>query len=378
MKKISKKSILVVNSTLDLYGANRILTFVLQILQKKFNIVLLLPTTNGPLIEHLKQNGVSFELLVFQEIPIIQRKMFSIVGIGTSIKQLLIFFNFIKKLRNKQDFEFVFINTLSNVLCLPIFCFLKFKIFTHVHEILESPRLVAKTINWMCLKYSSNVIVVSDAVRKNLLDENKKYSNKVEVIHNGIKDLIDNKSVSIRQSCIITLISRIKPDKGIWFFLNALAKIKNKDKVKIRIIGGPPPFGEFLIEKLKSDIATLKMDIEYIGFTDNVNYYLNETDILVVPSLMKDPFPTTVLEGMSCAKPVVATNTGGSIEAIEDQKSGILINPNDESSFAEVIDELVENQAKRKEIGIEARRRFLDKFSIDSFENRLSQYFSQN
>ncbi|WP_455578301.1 glycosyltransferase family 4 protein, partial [Campylobacter fetus] len=85
--------------------------------------------------------------------------------------------------------------------------------------------------------------------------------------------------------------------------------------MKARIIGGPAPFGEHHVKKLVEDIATSKVEIEYISFTPDVSQFVNETDVLVVPSLAKESFPTTVLEGMSCAKTVIATRTGGAVEA---------------------------------------------------------------
>jgi glycosyltransferase involved in cell wall biosynthesis len=102
---------------------------------------------------------------------------------------------------------------------------------------------------------------------------------------------------------------------------------------------------------------------------------LNSTDLLVVPSLMKDPFPTTVLEGMSCNKAVIATNTGGAVEAIENGVSGILIESTDSRNFAKSMDFLIENKEIRMKYGNQARKRYLADFTVHSFENRLEIFF---
>ena len=374
-----KKKILIINSTLDLYGANRILSLVIGFLQKHYSVFLLIPAREGLLIDYLKKHNLKFELIVNENMPIIQRKMFSVSGVFLAFKQMLDFYFYLKKESKKHDFQFVYVNTLSNVLSIPLLYLLKLKIITHVHEIIESPIFIARIINNICLNYSSIVIAVSYAVKRNLEGGRKLTKRKIHVIHNGIKDLFDLNHLPPHQNKVnITLIARIKPEKGIWYFLDALKQMKNKEIVSVKIIGGPPPFGEKLVDKLKKDIQDFQMDIQIIEFLENVQFYLNETDILVVPSLMKDPFPTTVLEGMSCEKAVIATNTGGAQEAIENGVSGIIINPYDSTNFANYLDYLVENKEVRKSYGQKARERFLKEFTLSAFEKRLNNLFIQD
>ena len=64
--------------------------------------------------------------------------------------------------------------------------------------------------------------------------------------------------------------------------------------------------------------ADLQDVIEIKGFTNDISTLISSADICLVPSLMKDPFPTTVLEAMSVGKPVIATVHGGAAEAIND------------------------------------------------------------
>ena len=48
---------------------------------------------------------------------------------------------------------------------------------------------------------------------------------------------------------------------------------------------------------------------------------------------MKDPFPTTVLEAMSAGKAVIASDTGGAKEAIDDNETGFLITANESETI---------------------------------------------
>ena len=72
-----------------------------------------------------------------------------------------------------------------------------------------------------------------------------------------------------------------------------------------------------------------------------------------------------ILEAMACAKPVIATNSGGSPEMVADGATGYLFEPNDAPALAEKITVLLENNDRAKRMGWAGRERILEYFSID-------------
>ena len=91
----------------------------------------------------------------------------------------------------------------------------------------------------------------------------------------------------------------------------------------------------------------------------------------MVPSLLRDSFPTTVLEGLSAGKPVIATNTGGAVQSVDDNITGFLINPSDTNRFAEKMNILIADEALRVQMGKAARSAFLKRFTLNSFRENL-------
>ena len=85
---------------------------------------------------------------------------------------------------------------------------------------------------------------------------------------------------------------------------------------------------------------------------------------------MKDPFPTTVLEAMSAAKTVIASDTGGAKEAISHGENGFLIPANDPTVFAEVIRALINNKELIPNVGEQAKKAFNNRFTIEHFNGR--------
>ncbi|MBI3812842.1 MAG: glycosyltransferase family 4 protein [Nitrospinae bacterium] len=102
-------------------------------------------------------------------------------------------------------------------------------------------------------------------------------------------------------------------------------------------------------------------------FTGNVERtalvdYYRESDVCVVPSFYEN-FPNTVLEAMSCGKAVVASNTGGIPEVIEDGVSGLLAKTGDARDFAEKIIGLLEDDTLRENMGANARKRIEERYA---------------
>jgi glycosyltransferase involved in cell wall biosynthesis len=73
-----------------------------------------------------------------------------------------------------------------------------------------------------------------------------------------------------------------------------------------------------------------------------------------------------LMEFMALGKPVMATNYGGSVELIVDQKTGYLINPFDADQLTEKINYLLDNEVIRMSMGDAARERVHEKFSIET------------
>jgi glycosyltransferase involved in cell wall biosynthesis len=372
--------IVVINATTDLYGSNRVLSLALRSFPANCKLQLLLPELNGPLIDFMEKNNPEVDIRLCRSLPIIQRKMFSVTGGVQVIKLLINFYRFLKAENNKEAIDLIYVNTLSNFFVLPVAHYLKIKTVAHIHEILVSPKIVSQFINKKALKWSSSILAVSDAVKQNLIQSNASADrNKITVMHNGIPDLYAPNHYVQRSSSkvFITLIARIIPEKGIWYFLEALSLLKNHQEVSARIIGGAAPFGEKYVEQLKRDIPKIGMVIEYIPFIPDVKKYVNETDIMVVPSIGKESFPTTVLEGMSAGKAVIATNTGGATEAIVHGKSGFLIKNDDPENFAQILTRLITDEHLRTEIGKEARKRYLKNYTLEVFHKKMQKFIQQ-
>jgi glycosyltransferase involved in cell wall biosynthesis len=90
-----------------------------------------------------------------------------------------------------------------------------------------------------------------------------------------------------------------------------------------------------------------------------------------VPSVWQEPFSLVVLEGMAAGLPVVASNTGGTAEAITDGRTGFLFDARDTAELAHLLDRLEENRSLCQRLGAAAQDEVRRRFRIEEMVDRL-------
>jgi glycosyltransferase involved in cell wall biosynthesis len=132
-----------------------------------------------------------------------------------------------------------------------------------------------------------------------------------------------------------------------------------------RILGAPVSGHEEATALVDDSVARLGLT-DRVGFADpgtRVADLLPAFDIYVVSS-DAEGVPTTVLEAMSCAIPVVATDVGAVSEAV-DADVGRLVPPGDAAVLASALLELADSAELRAELGDRGRRRVLERFDTE-------------
>ena len=197
------------------------------------------------------------------------------------------------------------------------------------------------------------------------------------VIHNGISAIEVNQK---KKSDTINfyLFGRIKPEKGQWFLIEALATVaKEKLKnTKFILMGGVVDGQEDVLLELEEKIRAYGLSnyVEIRDFAPNIAEAMSDADVCLIPSLMKDPFPTTVLEAMSAAKPVITTNHGGAKEAVLDQETGFLVNPNNTEELANSIVNLINRKKELPRLGAKAKLRYQSLFTTKHFNKKWMKF----
>jgi len=207
------------------------------------------------------------------------------------------------------------------------------------------------------INYASAISVANEYEKKIFLSLNKK--SRIKIIRNGVnlKKLVSKHNFKEKyqiNSKFILFVGRFSKSKGIETLINALNMIKNElidTDTRLVIMG--VDFGyqnemEKLIKKLN-----LSEEIEVIKNPprDDVISAYGESEFLVLPSQW-ELSPLVPLESFAFKKPVISTNSHGIPYTVQNNKNGILVEPENSLELSHAIVKLLLDDDLRKRLGL--------------------------
>ncbi|MBU1097256.1 MAG: glycosyltransferase family 4 protein [Bacteroidetes bacterium] len=218
-------------------------------------------------------------------------------------------------------------------------------------------------------KYVDKVVCISDKIKKVLIEdailEEKLITIKSGIDINKFKDVIPNDKFRNefnidRNKLIVGTIAAFVGHKDYYNFVSAASIVcSKKDNVVFVAVGD----GE-LLDEIKLRVHDYNLDERFIftGYRTDIGEILKTFDVFVLAS-KKEGLGTSILDAQSTGLPVIATNTGGIPEIIEDGVTGIIVEPRHPEVLASAIIDLVEDDSKRNLIGLRGKES-VSKFDI--------------
>lgn len=377
-----KPAVLFVHSNTELYGADFILAEVVRAVKEQVRPIVALPG-EGELTRLLAREGVQ---VVTTRESILRRVSFKPHKLPTLLMNIAVDVRRMVDLIKQENVQLVYSNTGAVVTGAIAARLCGIPNIYHIHEIILSPRWLAKAIARMVLGLSDRVITVSGPVRSQLLRYERTGDPAVCVIHNGLDpapfdEVEDVESVRSELGAgpgdlLYGVIGRIHPWKGQFYFLEAARRMADRCPVaKFVIIGGTFAGYERLLIELKERIGQLNMEsrLKILPFRKDVPRLMRALDVFVLPSTSPDPLPTVVLEAMAARRPVVATAHGGALEMVVHEQTGFLAPYHDASAFADIMLLLADDRERRVEMGEAGRQRLELHFSRSHFQSDIRQ-----
>jgi phosphatidylinositol alpha-1,6-mannosyltransferase len=171
---------------------------------------------------------------------------------------------------------------------------------------------------------------------------------------------------------VILMLSRIVRRKGHETVIKAVAKLREKHPEILLAIAGKGRFSSQILEMVS--IEGLQDKVEMLGFVDESDKLAvySACDVYCMPSEICEEkfdvegFGITFIEAGAMGKIVIGTRAGGIPDAIEDGRSGFLIDPGDDERLADILDDLFSNPEKYEEILKYGQKRALERFDWDT------------
>ena len=159
--------------------------------------------------------------------------------------------------------------------------------------------------------------------------------------------------------------------KGLAVLVRALARCKARHPLVV--IGDDRAEYAEVCRKVARKLGVLEQ-IRFLGKKKNgemLELLSRSGQVLVVPSLWDEPFSIVVLEGMGVGLPVVASNTGGTGEAIADGETGFLFPRGNDRELAAVLDRLDADRPLCRQVGARARKLVLQRFTLEAMVDQV-------
>ncbi len=241
-----------------------------------------------------------------------------------------------------------------------------------------------------------DIIITNSEFDRHLATKNKiAKPDKIITIYNGLdidnlkflpeeeaRIFIESKILPLRgisrretNSILIGTVANLYRNKGLKYLILAAQKLKNKGLDWQFVIIGEGPERSKIENLIKKN--NLENNVFLTGFISDAFECLKAFDLFVLPSV-KEGQPWTILEAMAAGVPIVATNIAGIPEMIENEKSGLLVEPTDPEALAAAIEKMLIRPSLAQECVKNALTTVKEKFGIDEMVRKNEELFLQS
>lgn len=227
---------------------------------------------------------------------------------------------------------------------------------------------------WFYARYST-IICISDGVYDSLSKwVGKSLTDRLVVINNGARIY----SLKHRDHSLDTIkfvsIGSLTDKKNFVTSIKALARLNSVDW-QYDIIGEGPERAD--LEKLILELG-LQNRINLVGWSDQIEKYLYNADVQLIPSLWEG-FGLVAVEGMSTGLTVVASNVDGLREVLDEQNPAVFLvdQTTSEQAWLSKINDCILSISTNRQKVAEASRKQAEKFGLDKMVKAYAEEYER-
>ena len=216
-------------------------------------------------------------------------------------------------------------------------------------------------------------VVANSAAAQTMLEQEGLATGSIAVIANGVEASAypdRSRDLATRPVRSVITVANLRPEKNHETLIGAATLLAAEfPDVQFQIVGDGPR--RAALEALVK-ARNLEGTVRFLGHREDVPALLAQADVFVLPSLT-EAFPNGAIEAMAAGLPVVASAVGGLLDLIDDQRTGLLIEPGKPEALAHALRRLFTDRQFAAGLGDAARARIRQRYSFDrmvkSFED---------
>ena len=214
-------------------------------------------------------------------------------------------------------------------------------------------------------------------IHKELLVLGNGSTNGIDVTYFSLTEQIQNQARQLRSELVISqsdfvfcFIGRLVVHKGIIELLTAFDHLRQvNSNVKLFLVGpieeGRESLPSGYLERIKAGNGIVAP-----GLVEDVRPWLAAADAFVLPTY-REGFPNVLLQAGCMGLPVIATNINGCNEIIENESTGLLIEPKNTQMLLSAMTRLFRSNNERAIFGLKLKESVLNNYSTETIWNEL-------
>lgn len=270
----------------------------------------------------------------------------------------------LRKTLTSENIGLIYSNTITNGEILEFLSTLDCPVITHVHELDYWIQRAGPHNLDQVRQYTDRYIVVSEAVKRNLVINHNISEELIEVVYGFVPTDVQEHDPALhsglRKRCNIPDDAFVVGSSGhetwrkgkdlfVQLTLNTVSKHRDRP-VHFVWIGGRTDDEEF---------DQIRYDMQQSGMADNIHFishvadpqtYFKDFDVFAMTS-REDPFPLVNLEAAALGKPIICFDNAGGTPEFVGNDAGFVVPYLDVGAMADRIIELANDEALRKKMG---------------------------
>jgi len=232
-------------------------------------------------------------------------------------------------------------------------------------------RIVTKLMYQTAFKFCRGVIFQNPDDVKEFVSSHYLSINKCHIVNGSGVNMHRFCRSEIPASPMFLMVSRIIKEKGVLDFVMASRIVKRRvPEARFVLLGG---YDNSIGALTENDINEFIKDgsIEFPGEVKDPVPFYSQASVFVLPSYYREGLPRTILEGMSCGRPVITTDSIGCREPIENGVNGFLIPIKSPAELSDKMYELAVNRDLLLKMSNAAYNTCKEKYSVEIVNKQM-------
>jgi len=254
------------------------------------------------------------------------------------------------------------------------------RIFNRQHNIVHGKQRV---LSFLASHMSDLIMPVSRSSGEAAQKYDFVRKSKIFVAYSGIESMREVSEMEIvdlrhrlgigRAAKVVSMVARLREEKGHRTLFDACKIVASRLECPLHVVlaGDGPDKMQLMEAASRYD----NFDTHFVGSQSDVALWFSVGDVVAMPSY-HEAFGLSAVEAMSCCRPLVASNVGGLAEIVENEISGILVEPRNEKDLAKAILKILSSNDIAAELGRMARVRVSRRFSVDRMVDSWIQCYN--